>query len=81
MSKMISRLIAKPDTQKMIKALRASGLTVNRDKSGAYTCEMLQHQTKNGKRTGETRTIKLFAALPGSRGYLVRMRSDLFEAA
>jgi hypothetical protein len=48
----------------MIKALRDAKLTVNKDSGGMYTCEL----------KGAT----LFAAMPGRRDYLVRMRADLF---
>ena len=60
---MITRVIAKAETQKMIKALRAAGLTV--EKNGmAYTCEV------------KGRVV--FKALNGQRGYLVRMAENLF---
>lgn len=76
---MIARRIDKPNTQAMIRALRAAGLEVTRDSLGAYRCTMTQHMTRKGERTGETRELLLFAALPGRRDYLVRMRSDLFS--
>ena len=62
---MIVRAVAKKNTQAMISALRAAKLTVNKDGGGMYTCEL----------KGET----LFAAMPGRRNYLVRMRADLFS--
>lgn len=61
--KMISRVISKPETQKMIKALRASGLTVDKINNG-YECKHI-----NGY---------IFKAMNGNNGYLVRMASDLF---
>lgn len=65
MTNMIARAIPKSNTQAMIKALRAAGLTVDRDSLGMYTCE------QNG--------ATLFAAMPGRLNYLVRMRADLFS--
>mgnify|MGYP003632724465 CR=1 FL=1 len=60
---MISRLISKPNTQAMIKALRSAGLTVDKLSAG-YECKQ-----------GDT---LLFKAMNGSRGYLVRMQPNLF---
>ena len=62
---MIARMIPKQDVQQMIKALRAAGLDVDKQ-NGIYVCEHPQ----NGL---------LFKAMPGNNGYLVRMRSDLFD--
>jgi 5-enolpyruvylshikimate-3-phosphate synthase len=68
----ITRLISKRDTQKMIKALRDAGLTVNKDTAGFYSCDHVQHK-------GTEKTItRLFTAMPGRSGYLVNMRADLF---
>lgn len=75
---MISYVTTKPDTQAMIKALRSAGAKVVKDSLGAYRCEQTQHATRNGVRTGKTRTITLFTALPGRNGYLIRRRADLF---
>lgn len=62
-SKMIARCINKPSVQLMIKALRSSGLTV--DKIGMrYVCKIDD--------------VEIFSALNGSHNYLVRMREDLF---
>ena len=63
-NKMISRIIAKKDTQEMIKALRAAGLTVTRLDSG-YEC---YHNEK-----------LVFKAMQGNNGYLVRMLEGLFD--
>lgn len=65
MTNMIARAIPKKNVQGMIRALRAEGLTVNRDKLGMYTCEQ--------------NNATLFAAMPGRLNYLVRMRADLFS--
>ena len=62
---MIARKVSKPNTQAMVKALRAAGLPVTKSSMGAYTCE----HPKAGL---------LFKALPGRNDYLVRMREDLF---
>jgi hypothetical protein len=62
---MIARLIDKKSTQDMIKVLRDAGLEVEK-RNGMYVCE---HE-KAGL---------LFKAAPGNNGYLVRMRSDLFD--
>ncbi len=59
------RQFQEANTQAMIKALRAAGLTVNKDSLGGYECK--QDDTL------------LFAALPGRFNYLLRMRADLFE--
>jgi hypothetical protein len=77
-SKMTSYVTSKPDTQAMIKALRAAGATVTKDSLGGYHCKQLQHATKDGVRTGKTREITLFVALPGRNGYLIRRVADLF---
>lgn len=54
----------KKDTQKMVKALRDVGLTVDKLDSG-YEC------SKDG--------ISIFRAIQGTRGYLIKAVSDLFE--
>ena len=59
----ISRIVAKTEVQKMIKALRGSGLTVDKIEGG-YVCE--------------ARRKIIFKAMNGSNGYLVRMADDLF---
>ncbi len=64
MSNMIVRAVPKTNTQAMIKALRDAKLTVEKDSGGMYTCKL----------EGAT----LFAAMPGRRNYLVRMRAELF---
>jgi hypothetical protein len=63
---MIARVVSKKNTQAMIKALRAAGLTVSKISSG-YECF--------GGSTGE---LLLFRAMIGNNGYLIRMRADLF---
>lgn len=78
-AKYLNYVTTKPDTQAMIKALRAAGSEVTRDSMGAYRCTMTQHKTKDGVRTGETREMKLFTALPGRNGYLIRRIDNLFE--
>lgn len=69
---------SKPETQKQIRALRAAGLTVEKDSGGMYSCDFLQHGVKDGVRTGNTKTIRLFTAMPGRNGYLIRRQADLF---
>lgn len=69
---------SKPETQKQIRALRAAGLTVVKDSGGMYSVDFLQHATKNGERTGNTKTIRLFTAMPGRNGYLIRRVANLF---
>lgn len=64
--KMIARVVSKRNTQSMIGALRAAGLTVSKIASG-YECF--------GGSTGE---LLLFRAMIGNNGYLIRMREDLF---
>lgn len=78
MSNYIVTLCTKPDTQKQITALRAAGLTVVKDSGGMYAADHTQYETKNGKRTGNTKTTRLFTAMPGRRGYLIRRVSNLF---
>lgn len=63
---MVARVVSKRNTQAMIKALRAAGLTVSKINSG-YECI--------GGSTGE---LLLFRAMIGNNGYLIRMREDLF---
>ena len=70
---------SKPETQKQIRALRSAGLTVEKDSGGMYSCDMVQHATKDGVRTGNTRTLRLFTAMPGRNGYLIRRQADLFS--
>ena len=64
---MVARVVSKVNTQGMIKALRAAGLTVDRHADGHYTCT-----------GGSTGTLLLFRAMPGRNGYLIRMREELF---
>ena len=71
-SSMIVRVIPKRDTQAMIKALRDADLDVIKDSSGMYHCSFYR------KIEGKEKQVKLFTAMPGRRGYLVRMRADLF---
>lgn len=70
---------SKRDTQAQIKALRAAGLTVEKDSGGMYSCDFVQHETRNGVRTGNTKTIRLFTAMPGRNGYLIRRVANLFD--
>ncbi len=60
----------KRDTQRQISALRGAGLTVNKDSGGMYSCD--SHPDSNGD------TIRLFTAMPGRNGYLIRRVSNLF---
>ena len=60
----ISRQIAKPNVQAMIKALRGAGLTVAKLKNG-YECFNDQG-------------VLLFKAMNGNHDYLVRMQDNLF---
>lgn len=62
---MIVRAVPKKNVQGMIRALRSAKLTVTKDSGGLYNCE-------------QDGTL-LFAAMPGRRNYLVRMRADLFS--
>lgn len=62
--KMVSRIWTKPATQQAIKALRSAGIEVKKINSG-YEAKSKQD-------------VLLFKAMIGSRGYLVRHRSDLF---
>ena len=55
---MVTQIFAKQQTQRVIKDLRAAGYTVEKKQSGIYECHL----------DGEL----IFAAMPGSRGYLVR---------
>lgn len=64
-SKMVARVVKANNVNAMIKALRQAGLTVEK-KHDMFICEHPQ----NGL---------LFKAAPGNNGYLVRMRSDLFD--
>lgn len=70
MTDSISRLCTKRDTQAQIKGLRAAGLTVVKDSGGAYSCDHTQ--------AGSGTVTRLFTALPGRNGYLVRCVSNLF---
>ena len=71
---------SKPETQKQIRSLRQAGLAVVKDSGGMYTCDFIQTEVnKNGIRTGNTKTIRLFSAMPGRNGYLIRRRADLFD--
>ena len=64
----------KPDTQAQIKSLRAAGLTVHKDSSGLYRCN---HYAKNSE--GVEECVRLFMAMPGRNGYLVRRTANLFS--
>lgn len=77
-TKTISYVTTKPDTQAMIKALRAAGSIVEKDSLGGYRCDHVMKGMKNGKPTGNTKTIRLFTALPGRNGYLIRRVENLF---
>ncbi len=67
MTKMIVRLVTKPDCQARVKALREAGLQVDRLGTTGYSC-----------REGGGGQV-IFQAMIGRAGYLVRMREDLFE--
>lgn len=69
---------SKPETQKQIRALRAAGLTVEKDSGGMYSADHVSYETKNGTRTGNTKTMRIFTAMPGRNGYLIRRASNLF---
>lgn len=69
---MAVKILTKPQTQQMIKALRDAGFTVNKLSSG-YACEAINNAT-NEKKT-------VFKAMVGSRGYLVTYEDSLFQAA
>ena len=58
----------KRDTQRQIKALRDAGLTVRKDNGGMYSCDVIQGGEK----------IRLFTAMPGRNGYLIRRVANLF---
>ena len=62
--KMITRIVSKKETQKMIKALRDAGFPVQKLDAG------YQLVTKDD--------VTLFKAMNGNNGYLVRMVEDLF---
>jgi len=70
---------SKPETQKQIKALRDAGLIVVKDSGGMYSCDFEQKGMRDGKPTGNTKTIRLFTAMPGRRGYLIRRQANLFS--
>lgn len=64
--KMISRVIAKAEVQKMLKALRSAGcFTVTKLDAGYEVTH---------KKAGV-----VFKAMQGNNGYLVRMAEDLFN--
>lgn len=79
MSNTITVVNSKRDTQAQIKALRAAGLTVEKDSGGMYSCDFTQYETRDGVRTGNTKTIRLFTAMPGRNGYLIRRVANLFD--
>ena len=64
----VSKILTKPDVQKMIKQLRQDGLTVDVKPSG-YQCTAISPQ-------GEK--VVIFKAIRGKNNYLVRMVSNLF---
>ena len=69
MTNSITRLCTKRDTQKQITALRAAGLTVVKDSGGMYSVDWV---------VSKTETTRLFTAMPGRDGYLVRRVANLF---
>ena len=75
-SNMITRLVPKKDTQQMIKALRSAKLNVLRDSGGMYHCD-IPAKNKDGSET----LMRLFTAMPGRNGYLIRMQKDLFTTS
>lgn len=64
---MTTKLFSKPQTQQVIKNLRRSGYIVEKTPSGIYECKLFNEL--------------LFAAMPGTRGYLVRYDPQLLTAA
>ena len=66
---MIARMWTKKETQKTLTGLRRAGYTVAKDGGGFYKAREPV--------TGE----QVFAAMPGTRGYLVRYVSELFADA
>jgi len=64
----IVRRIRKKEVQRMIRALRQSGLTVEKSETGIYTC----------KASDEFDSVTLFLALPGRNDYMVSMVNNLF---
>jgi len=65
------RLWSRPATQEFIKRLREAGWPVTRDPTGRYEC-----WHKEGMAGGDA---LIFTALPGRKGYLVRVNSDYCE--
>jgi hypothetical protein len=60
---MVSTVFSKPQTQQVIKDLRAAGYNVNQKSQGFYECHL------DGN--------LIFAAMVGNRGYLVRYDAKL----
>lgn len=69
---------SKKETQKQLTALRQAGLTVVKDSGGMYSVDFEQKGMRDGVPTGNTKTIRLFTAMPGRNGYLIRRVSNLF---
>ena len=65
---MVARMWTKKETQKTLTGLRRAGYNVVKDEQGFYKAFDLDG--------GE-----IFAAMPGTRGYLVRYDSELFADA
>ena len=63
---MPTKILSKPETQKMIKALRNAGLTVKKIVGGYRCVNKCEKQ--------------IFRAMEGSRGYLVNYVDGLFES-
>lgn len=65
---MTTKIWTKPQTQKLIRALRKEGYTVSKSPSGAYACYIFGN--------------RVFTALPGSCGtYLVTYDDRLIQEA
>lgn len=71
--KMVARVWTKKQTQATIKQLRAAGLKVDMKHPGFYECHAVAQ--------GTNKVQLVFAAMIGTRGYLVRHMDNLFEAA
>ena len=65
---MIARMWTKKETQKILTGLRRAGYTVAKDEYGFY-------------RGFDLDGGQIFAAMPGTRGYLVRYDLELFADA
>lgn len=69
---------SKKETQKQITALRAAGLTVIKDSGGAYSCDIAELATEAWLKENDPVLTRLFTAMPGRNGYLIRRVANLF---